>query len=127
MNSAPKPRPTMATLIFSLLPSADTGTPANGVANEPVADRWPPDAFVVAVSRVEHATLAVRAHPRPRLTPAVGDPFHQHEAIGVVHGVHVGLVPDLKWQDAFEHRMVGLDDRRGEFAGAVFLELRADE
>ena len=101
--------------------------PEQRVLDQQMEVRVVPDALVVAVRGVEDAALPVRAHPRPRLATGGVDAFHQDGFVRIDLGVDVGFVPHLKRLHAGHHRMVRLRDLGGELAGAVLLELRADE
>src|SRR5580765_2957467 len=150
MNSAPNPSPTMATRILlslvinspggfappdppsrrwssSARPRGRLDGPADGVQNQLVKRRVAPDALVVAVRRVEHAPFPLVAHPRPGLATGGVHALHEHEPIGVVLRMYVGLVPHLEGRQAGHDRMVRLDDLRRELSGPVLLELRSDE
>ena len=86
-----------------------------------VRSSWP-------IRRVEDAALALRPHPRVRLAAFLVDALHQHGAIDrVVARVDVGLVPGGERLQALHHRVIGRDDLGGELAGAVLLELAADD
>ena len=87
-----------------------------------------PGAGVVAVGGVEDAPLALRAGPGPGLGAGlVVAGLEDVAVLRVVLGVDVGLVPGAERLEPLDDRMVGVDDRRLELAGAVLLELGADQ
>ena len=87
-----------------------------------------PGAGVVAVGGVEDAPLAVRAGPGPGLGAGlIVAGLEDVSVLRVVLGVDVGLVPGAEGFEPLDDRVVGVDDRRLELAGAVLLELGADQ
>ena len=80
------------------------------------------------VGRVEHAALALRPDPRPWLATLLIHTLHQHGAVDrIVPGMDVSFVPGLEWLDAAHHRMRRLHDLSSELAGAMPLELAANQ
>ena len=86
-----------------------------------------PHSLVVPIGRVEHAAFSVGADPRPRLAARAFGPLHQDGAIRTEFRVNVSLVPDLERLQPRQHRVRGIDECRGELAGPVPLELRAQQ
>jgi hypothetical protein len=86
-----------------------------------------PDSLVVAVSRVKDPSLSVRANPGPWLAAGLIDALHEHCAIVVVPGMHVGLIPDLERPNPQHDLVIRIDDVSDEFARLVALELGANQ
>ena len=87
-----------------------------------------PGPGVVAVGGVEDASLALRADPGPGLGAGlIVAGLEDVAVLRVVLRVDVGLVPGAERFEALDDRVVGVDDRRLELAGAVLLELGADQ
>ena len=102
--------------------------PADAPLEEVMEAGVAPGAGVVAVRGVEDAPLAVRAGPGPGLGAGlVVAGLEDVAVLRVVLGVDVGLVPGAEGLQPLDDRMVGVDDRRLELAGAVLLELGADQ
>ena len=78
--------------------------------------------------RVEHAALAVRADPRPRLARLAAG-LHpllatfEHHAVVVVPAMDVGFIPALEAAEALHHRVLRLGDHRRKHLAAVPREL----
>ena len=102
--------------------------PADAAFDEILEAGVAPGAGVVAVGGVEDAPLALRAGPGPGLGAGlVVAGLEDVAVLRVVLGVDVGLVPGAERFEALDDRVVGVDDRRLELAGAVLLELGADQ
>src|SRR5581483_12425616 len=90
--------------------------------------RIAPGALIMSPGGVEDAALALRAHPRPRLLlVALHAIFQDGASFFVVLGVNVSLIPALEAGEAFHDGVIRLGKRRTEGAGAVLLELGADQ
>ena len=102
--------------------------PADAAFDEVLEAGVAPGAGVVAVRGVEDAPLALRAGPGPGLGAGlVVAGLEDVAVLRVVLGVDVGLVPGAERLEPLDDRVVGVDDRRLELAGAVLLELGADQ
>ena len=104
------------------------GGEADAALDEVLKPGVAPGSLVVPPGGVEHAALALGADPGPGLATLPLDPLLEHgPAPLVVLGVDVGFVPAPKAAEPLHHRMLGGHDHGGELAGAVLLELCADQ
>src|SRR5262249_4470192 len=102
--------------------------PPGAAFNEILEAGVAPRALVMAPRGVEHAALALRPHPGPRLLRRALLTVFQHRAVLlIVFGVDVGLVPALEPLEPLHQRVVGLGYCGAKGARAVFEELRPDE
>ena len=76
---------------------------------------------------IKHAALAVFPHPGVGFGAFGVAALAEHDAVGIVFRVNVSLVPALDRRKTGHHRVVRLDNRFVEHAGAVALELPAHQ
>ena len=109
------------------------GRPSDPTRDE-ILETWiAPCVHIMAPSRIEDPSFAMRADPGPRLSFGVGSElslaaFLQDRAIlGVVHLVNIGFVPAFKAAETLHDRVLWLENMGHESLAAVLFELSADE
>ena len=87
-----------------------------------------PGPFVVAVRRVEDASLPLRFQPRPRLPSLCVHALHDHRASARRRrGARHGFFPRGEWLESLDDGISGLDDLCREFGAALRLQSRTDQ
>src|SRR5262245_8770909 len=88
----------------------------------------PPRPLIVPPRCVEDPPLAVRSHPRPRLSfPLLLAVFENDAILLVMLGMHVRLIPTLERPITFEDRMLDFGQLGGKHSRPVPEKLRAHQ